>query len=74
MTDILKIVPNWFLICMVVVLGAMFIRAMNHSFGKLEKTLDRFESLFDKVFEKHEDHESRLSRLEGEHARNTHGK
>jgi hypothetical protein len=66
----LQAVPNWFLIFALVLIGSLFIRAMNHSFTKLEKTLDRFEELLDKVFEKHEDHESRLSKLEGAHESN----
>lgn len=70
MPQLLSTIPTWFLILAVVLLGSLFIRAMNHSFGKLEKTIDRFEMLIDKIFDKHEMLENRVSKLEGEHSVN----
>jgi len=61
MPEILKGVPSWFL--MLCSMG--FFSLLSFVLLKLNTTLGRFEELFDKVFEKHDDHESRLSRLEG---------
>ncbi len=66
MVELLKGTPVWFLTG-----GALIaLWLLSRSIGKLDKTIDRFQDLFDKVFEKHEDHEKRLSRLEGAHASN----
>lgn len=61
MTDLLKGVPSWFL----VLCSMGFFSLLSFVLLKLNNTLIRFEELFDKVFEKHDDHESRISRLEG---------
>ena len=61
MPEFLKGVDTWFLVLAAV--GFLFM--VNRSFGKFDKTLERFDELFDKVFEKHEKFDTRLSRLEG---------
>ena len=61
MPDFLKNLPPWFLVLCALAGFFMFMRSLN----KLDGTLNRFEELFDKNFEKHEDHESRISKLEG---------
>jgi len=63
MTDILKGVPPWFLILCTI----GFFSLISFTLLRLNSTLGRFQQLFDKVFEKYDDHEGRLSRLEGAH-------
>lgn len=70
MTEMLKEVPSWFLIVCITLLVSLLSIVVTVSFNRLTRTLDRFEGLFDKVFEKYEEHESRLSKLEGAHAVN----
>ena len=67
MPDTLKDAPVWFLIMAVILTGGGFLYLVNRSFGRFDTTLLRFETLFDKIFEKHEKFDSRLSRLEGAH-------
>lgn len=69
MPELLKGVDSWFLI----LTALAFLYMVNRSFGKFDETLKRFETLFDKVFEKHETLDARLSRLEGKCAATDHG-
>lgn len=61
MPEFLKTIDSWFLV--LCALGFLYL--VSRSFGKFDKTLDRFEQLFDKVFKRHEEFEGRLSKLEG---------
>lgn len=74
MIQFMQTIPVWFLIVVICILGFLFGRSMNHSFGKLDDTLDRFQTLIDELFAKHEEAlkdvrglDSRLSKLEGSH-------
>jgi len=73
MVEILNKIPNWFLVALVAVLLFLCATGLNHTLIKLNQSLDDFKRLIEKLFEKHENHESRLSRLEGEHVRYPHG-
>ena len=66
MPDLLKEIPPWFLI----ICTAGFFSLISFTMLRLNGTLSRFQVLFDKIFEKHEEHESRISKLEGAHAVN----
>lgn len=65
MIDFLKSVPTWFLILCVSVLCSFSLWLVSRSIGKLDQTIDRFQELIDRLFNKYDDHENRLSRLEG---------
>lgn len=61
MAEFLKTVPPWFLVLCALALGII----LNRSINRLDATMDRFQELFDKVFQKHDEHEKRISYLEG---------
>jgi len=73
MIELLKNIPNSFLVLIIVVLAYVCTLMLKRSFSQLTVSLNDFKRLIEKLFEKHEDHESRLSRLEGEHFRNHKG-
>lgn len=61
MPELFKGVDQWFLI----LCGLGFLFLANRSFSKFDETQKRFQELFDKVFERHDNFESRLSKIEG---------
>lgn len=74
MIQFMQSIPVWFLIVVICILGFLFGRSMNHSFGKLDDTLNRLQALIDQLFAKHEESQkdvrgldARLSGLEGSH-------
>lgn len=67
MIEFLRNVDSWFLILCVVCIGGALLYMVKRSLAHFDNTIDKFDRLFEKVFEKHESFERRLSRLEGEH-------
>jgi len=81
MAEFLKTVDTWFLILAVVILaGALmlsakvmfnaFMKHLENSFEVLNNTMKAFEETIKRLFDKHENHERRISQLEGAHAVN----
>lgn len=72
MTDILKSVPVWFLIIAVLLLcsaltlfGGYFLWSIKGILAGFKDAVEELKSLITKLFDKHNDHETRLSLLEG---------
>ena len=65
MTDLLKEVPVWFLVIAVVLLGGWFLWSANNIFTGIKGTLEKLDELIGKLFDKHGNHETRISAIEG---------
>lgn len=72
MSDLLKSVDSWFLVLVVIALGGWFVWSVKNIFDGFTRTVGDLQKLIDKLFDKHDDHESRLSELEG-HCKAMHG-
>lgn len=70
--DILKTTPTWFLLFIILVMGGLLTGfgayctwSIKNIFGDLKESILDLKALIAKLFDKHDDHEERLSRLEG---------
>lgn len=70
--DALKDTPTWFLIVAVVLMGGIitalggyFLWSVKGILVGFKEAVDELKSLIQKLFDKHDDHETRLSALEG---------
>jgi hypothetical protein len=67
MAEFLKSVDIWFLVLAIIFLGGWFVWSVKKIFGDFTAAVADLRLLIRELFEKHNDHEGRLSRLEGEH-------
>jgi predicted negative regulator of RcsB-dependent stress response len=65
MADFIKSIDVWFLVLAVMLLGGWFVWSVRNIFDGFSKAVGDLQKLIEKLFEKHADHESRLSSLEG---------
>lgn len=65
MIEALKGVDAWFMVFVIACLSPLALWLLSRSINKLDQTIDRFQELIDRLFTKYDDHESRLSKLEG---------
>uniref|UniRef100_A0A831U363 Uncharacterized protein n=1 Tax=Geobacter metallireducens TaxID=28232 RepID=A0A831U363_GEOME len=72
MTELLHGVPGWFLIIVIVLfggaitlLGGYFLWSVKGILAGFKDAVEELKTLIQKLFDKHDDHEKRLSALEG---------
>jgi len=65
MADFLKTVDLWFLVLIVILLGGYFLWSVKQVFRDFKKSLEDMHKLIEKIFDRHDDFEKRLSSLEG---------
>ena len=65
MAEILKSINPWLLILTVILLGGWFVWSVRNIFEGFAKAVNDLRNLIEKLFDKHDDHETRLSSLEG---------
>ena len=65
MAEFIKSIDMWFLVLAVMLLGGWFVWSVRNIFDNFVRAVNDLQKLIEKLFDKHEDHESRLSALEG---------
>lgn len=65
MAEFLKSVDVWFLVLAVILLGGWFVWSVRNIFENFTGAVEKLQKLIEKLFDKHDDHENRLSALEG---------
>ena len=72
MADLLSTVPGWFLVIAVILLvgvvtllGGYFLWSVKGILSGFKEAVEELKELISKLFNKHDDHETRLSSLEG---------
>lgn len=65
MLEFMKTVDNWFLVLAVVLLGGYFLWSVRRLFQNLLDSIDDLKSLIKNLFDYRNEHESRISALEG---------
>jgi len=65
MQDMLKSVDPWFLNLSVLLLSGYFLWSIRNIFTGFKEAVEKLANLIDRLYEKHDDHETRISNLEG---------
>ena len=65
MAEFIKSIDVWFLVLAVMLLGYWFVWSVRNIFDNFIKAINDLRKLIDKLFDKNDDHETRLSALEG---------
>ncbi len=60
MAEFLKSINTWFLVLSVMILGGWFVWSVRNIFDNFTISLDKLNKLIEKLFDKHDGHESRL--------------
>ena len=62
--ELMKTVPPWFLFITVIALGFWFVWSIKHIFTDFKAAVCELKNLISELFEKHDHHETRISKLE----------
>lgn len=72
MVDQLSNTPVWFILFVVfimsgiiVFLGGYFLWSLKNVFNDLKQSIEALKNLISQLYDKHDDHESRISKMEG---------
>lgn len=73
MMSLLSNTPVWFILfvvfimaCCLVLLGGYFLWSIKNIFADLKSSIESLKDLISKLYDKHDDHESRISVIEGQ--------
>lgn len=72
MTEQLSNTPVWFILFVVFImsgiiifLGGYFLWSLKNVFNDLKQSIESLKNLISQLYDKHDDHESRISKMEG---------